>query len=289
RRLLLTRTLLDANPAFPFLRLTTNDAASDYHSAQLHFRRRLSSGLQSFASYTFAKSLDDLSPDTAARALLGSDDRRMERGPSDFDVRHAFVGLLSYELPAAFNSGVGRALLRDWTLDALFNARSARPVNVLYAVPTSYGFAYLRPDLIAGVPLYVEDPSVAGGRRINPAAFAAPTHARQGTLARNGLRGFPVHQFDLGLRRRFAFNERVSLLLRAEAFNLFNHPNFEDPSGEDATLGTLSLSDASPRPNATFGRSHSARGTTAAPGYGFGPFHSTGGPRTFRFSLKLVF
>ena len=142
---------------------------------------------------------------------------------------HTLSAFVSYNLPAPFASGLGNSLTRNWTLAALFSARSARPVNVVYSFPTVYGLAYLRPDLLSGAALYLDDASAAGGRRINPAAFVVHDEARQGTLGRNALRGFPLYQTDLALRRQFNFKERTGLQLRAEVFNLLNRPNFATP------------------------------------------------------------
>ncbi|HEV2765122.1 MAG TPA: hypothetical protein VGV38_19220, partial [Pyrinomonadaceae bacterium] len=291
RRLLSTRTLLDQSADFPFLRLTTNGAESEHHSLQFTFDRRLARGLEAHASYTLSKTHDTATQDTAARALLRADNPRLERGPSDFDARHLFSGFATYELPAPFADGLANALSRRWALDAVFHARSARPVNVLYAFPTAYGLAYLRPDLVEGAPLYLEDPTTPGGRRINPAAFSAPAGFRQGTLARNALRGFALQQLDLALRRSFNFTDSVRLTLRAEAFNLLNHPNFEEPSGTEATLGHLDPTSGTFRANSTFGQTLSAYGRSfwSGQGGGFGPFNSQGGPRTLQFSVKLAF
>jgi hypothetical protein len=169
RRLLLTQTLVEPNPDFSFVRLVNNGASSDYRSLQLSFERRLGSGLQALVSYTWAKSEDDVSQDSINRALLLSSDRRLDRAASDFDVRHQLTGRLTYRLPALFDSGFGNTLSRNWTINSLFYARSARPLNVVYAIPTSVGFGYLRPDLVAGQPLYLDDTSAAGGSRINAA------------------------------------------------------------------------------------------------------------------------
>jgi hypothetical protein len=158
--------------------------------------------------------------------LLIDPNSSRDRGPSDFDIRHALAGTASLDIPSPLHSGFGEKLLRNWSIDSIFNARSAKPVNVVYDFPTSFGFAYLRPDLDSRVPLYLFDPTAAGGRRINPAAFIVPTDSRQGTLGRNSLRGFPLYQIDLGLHRRFKLSELFSLQLQAEAFNLSNHPNF---------------------------------------------------------------
>jgi hypothetical protein len=290
-RLLSTQTLFGPNPDFAFVRLTTNGASSDYHSMQLQFNRRFSRKLSGLVSYTWSRSLDNSSQDSASRALLMSADPVGDRGPSDFDVRHVLTGTVSYQLPPLVHSGFGNTLLRKWIIDSIFSARSARPVNVVYDFPTSFGFAYLRPDLVNGVPLYLFDSTVAGGRRINPAAFLAPADARQGTLGRNSLRGFPLSQIDLALRRRFELSERFSLQLTAEAFNFLNHPNFADPLGSDTSLGSRFDPLGALHPNATFGQSASLNGRSVLSGGagGFGSFYSAGGPRTLRFSVKLMF
>ena len=87
----------------------------------------------------------------------------------------------------------------------------------------------MRPDVIPGVPLYIDDPTVAGGRRFNPAALTPGPTNRQGTLPRNAFRGFPISQVDLAIRRQFELSERMRLQFRAEFFNILNHPNFADP------------------------------------------------------------
>ncbi|HEX8283425.1 MAG TPA: VIT domain-containing protein [Pyrinomonadaceae bacterium] len=287
RRLLLTRTLVDPTPDFSLARLTTNGGASDYHSARLQFGGRVRNALEALASYTFAKSLDDFSEDAPARALLRGD---AERGPSDFDVRHTLSGYASYKLPAPFRRGVGNSLSRNWALDAVFNARSARPLNVVYGFPVAHGFAFLRPDLAGGVSPYVSDREAPGGWRLNPLAFVVPGGSRQGTLGRNALRGFPFYRLDVALRRQFNFGDEVNLQLRAEAFNLLNHPNFDDPVGTLALVGAPGPGSAL-RPYTYFGRSLSARGfgEWGAQAGGFGPLYAAGGARTVQLSLKLSF
>ena len=271
RRLLSIQTLLDTDPQSPFLRFVDNRAESDYRSLQVQFDRRLSDGLKSFIAYTWAHSSDTANRDNARRILFAGDDREADRGPSDFDVRHTLNGFVSYELPAPFARGLGNKAFRNWIVESVFTARSAKPVNVLFAFPTTYGFVYVRPNVATGAPFYLFDPLAGGGRRINPAAFVLPTTLEQGDLGRNSLRGFPFYQFDLALRRKFSFSESTSLHFQADAFNLFNHPNFEDPLGSDLHLGNA------------FGQS------TALTGRAFDSFYNVGGARTLRFSLKLTF
>jgi Ca-activated chloride channel homolog len=289
RRLLHTQTLFDENAEFPFLRLTTNAGRSDYGALQLQFKRRLVDGLGSAVSYTWAKALDNVSEDSARNVVMTSANPALDRGPSDFDARHQLNGYVSYDLPALFAKGNGNRIFRNWTVDAIANLRSAKPVNVVYLFPTPFGVAYFRPDVIADEPLYIFDPAEAGGRRINPAAFLPLSDLEQGNLGRNGLRGFPLHQIDLALRRKFNFSEFLSLQFRVDVFNLFNHPNFADPVGRDRVLGGV-FPGVAFTPNSTFGRSSSLLGQSlAGPGEGFGAYYNTGGSRTMRFSLKFIF
>ena len=291
RRLMSTRTLFNPNSDFAFVRLVTNGASADYHALQVQFERRLSRGLSASAAYTWSKSLDNSSGDSTNRALITSAGAGGDRGPSDFDIRHTLGGTVAYEIPTLISNGPGKVLLRKWTVESIFNARSARPVNVVYDFPTSYGFAYLRPDLVSGVPLYLFDPTEPGGRRINPAAFLVPAVAGQGSLGRNSLRGFPLYQIDLALRRRFNFTESFGLQFQIEAFNVLNHPNFADPAGNDVSLGSKFDPLGVLRPNASFGQSASLSGRSVLNGGGgaFGSFYTAGGPRTLRFSVKLLF
>ena len=279
QRLFHTETLLNQNPDFNFLRLTTNRGNSDYRALQIKFERPARDGLAALASYTWAQSLDNVSQDSPRRMIMTSTNPAFDRGPSDFDIRHQFTGLVSYDLPAPFSQGIGNKLSRNWALDSIFTARSARPLNVVYLIPTPFGVAYLRPD-VSGESLYISDSLVAGGRRLNPAAFVVPEDLRQGDLSRNSLRGFPLYQVDLALRRKFNFSEAVALQVQVDAFNVFNHANFEDPLGNDLVVGRNT--------NLAFGQSTSMSGRSLSGG-GFPSFYSTGGPRTLRFSLKLLF
>jgi len=268
------------NPGF-FTRIdaVTNDATSDYHALQLQYQRRLSRGLQALASYTFAKSLDIVSEESFQnrQSPTGRFNPLQDRGPSSFDVRHAFNAALSYVIPSPFAEGAGRAILGGFGLDAIVRARSATPVNVLSGRdPFGLGFTTVaRPDLVAGQPLYLEDASFAGGKRFNPAAFdsAKPlAKGRQGTLGRNVLRGFGASQLDIALRRQFKLTEQFNLQFRADAFNLFNHANFANPNG------VLS--------SGNFGR---ATQMLASGLGGLSPLFQIGGPRSLQLALKLQF
>jgi hypothetical protein len=241
-------------------------------------------------SYTLGKSSDNFSEDSAARALFRAVDSRRERGPSDFDIRHTLSGFVSYDPRDPFADGVLMHLFHNWSLSSVFSVHSAAPVDVVYALPTTYGFLYLRPDVVSGASLYQIDSNVAGSRLLNAAAFTIPDTVRQGTLGRNVLRGFPVAQFDFALRRRFNFTEDLRLTVGLEAANIFNHPNFASPGGSDASLGT-EFAPGSFTMNPTFGQSftHAARTGSGAVGDTFGSSYYPGGPRSLRLSAKFEF
>ena len=208
-----------------------NSASSNYQSLQLQFQRRLSHGLTASANYAWSHSLDDSSLDFASLVPNAYISPKSNWGPSDFDVRHNLTGAFSWSLPGAPGISWVRNLTRDWGLDSIITARSALPVDVAsYSNDFMGGYEFLlRADLVASVPLYLNDPDVAGGRRINPAAFVIDPNG-QGTLGRNALRGFDLVEADVSARRTFRLTERVGLTFRADLFNLFNHPNFANPT-----------------------------------------------------------
>jgi hypothetical protein len=76
---------------------------------------------------------------------------------------------------------------------------------------------------------------------INPCAFAAPSTPRFGTAGRNSVIGPPLKNFDLLLEKNVALRDRHRLELRAELFNVFNHPNFDIPDRlfDSPTFGSI--------------------------------------------------
>ena len=278
RRLLVQQrlNLTNVNPRFPTLRVITNDATSDYHSLQVQTQRRLSRGLQALGSYTWSHAIDTASTDIFASNSV------LIRGNSDFDVRHNFAAAVTYDILVPKSNDFLDGLARDWGIDMRVNARSALPVlaagnvyNITSGTlidPATGTQVARRANLIGGVPVYLEDPGVPGGRTINRAAFTVPLAGQQGTLGRNIIRGFPFWQVDLALRRRFYLTEKLALQFRAEAFNTFNHPNF----------GTIQTSLTSP----TFGRATEMLNNRLG---GLNPLYQIGGPRSIQFALKLEF
>jgi hypothetical protein len=296
QRLIRQDNLLNFSPNFTEVFAVRNAASSNYQSMQLQFDRRLSRGLQALASYTYSHSIDNASsgsiPSNATQEFLNPN---IDRGSSDFDVRHTFSTAIAYDLPIPGAGRVGKLILGGWSVDTIIIARSGLPVNLVGGfVQDAFGTT-VRPDVVLGRPLYLSGAECAnaedggipcpGGRGFNPAAFLpVPTDANgnplhQGTLGRNVMRGFGAWQSDLALRRQFNLGERVKLQLRGEFFNVLNHPNF---GFIDNAVGS-----------GTFGRATSllnhSIGGNGNPGVGFNSLYAIGGPRSGQVALKLVF
>lgn len=261
------------NPRFSdTVHVTRNAGWSDYASLQVQYTRRLSRGLQAMAAYTLAHSTDTASSSAGLAGVPATFvDLGYLEGDSDFDVRHNVASAVTYDIPAPWRWRLLRAVLGGVSIDTLVKARSGLPVNVLGArLPAPFNGTF-RPNLVPGVPLYLDDSNVPGRRRVNPAAFQS-VPGQMGNAPRNAVRGFGVMQVDLAVRKDIRLAGRVRLQLRAEAFNVLNRPNFANPSG------TLS--------SPTFGRStqmlnRSLRGINA--------LYEIGGPRSAQFAAKLLF
>jgi hypothetical protein len=213
----------------------------------------------------------------------------LDRGNANFDVRHNFSAAVTYNIPTFGNNSFVRAIARNWGVDSTVYLLSGQPIDLSAgtAVIEDGITIFVRPDLVPGVPIWIEQAGVPGGRRINPAAFVNPPYnpgfninncggfncfARQGSLARNAVYGPGIFQVNLGLRREFRLYEQLRLQFRAEAFNVFNRPHF---GTYDAFLSS-----------STFGIPTQTLNTSLG---GLSELYQLGGPRSLQFSLKLVF
>ncbi len=248
RNLLRQEYWVNPNDNITYAYLLRNDAFSNFNSLQVQFQRRLSHGLQALVSYTWAKSLDNASNDSSSYLIAKAINPKQDYGPSDFDIRHTLSAAFSYNLPGP---RYWKPVTHGWALDGVASARTATPVDITYSADIGYGLYNWRPDVVPGQPLYISDPNVAGGRRFNPDAFEMPDAypGRQGTLGRNMMRGFPIEQLNLTIRREFPIYERARLQFRAEMFNVFNHPAFARSKRGDAEYRVRILDpDGQPKP-----------------------------------------
>jgi hypothetical protein len=226
-----------------FVRAT--DVNSNYNALILRLERRFARGVSFVAGYTYGKSIDD------ASGLQGTDQPqdnyylRAERGLSDFDVHQRFVLSNTWEIPLGdgrrwLTSGPGAAVLGGWQLSSILTLQSGQPLTAILSTALSgtQSNGTDRPDLIAnpGLPAGQRDPV----RWFNTAAFQPPpvyfdargAFSTPGNEGRNVITGPGLFDTDVSLERhaRLKFlGESTNLVLRADFFNLTNHPNFDRP------------------------------------------------------------
>jgi hypothetical protein len=295
RRLLQEELQLFPSPNFLLPEIVRNTGSSAYDALQINFQRRLLRGFQALASYTWAHSIDTGSSGTFqfSTATAPVSNPAVNRGPSDFDVRHTLSAAATYDIPVPSAKPLLKAILGSWSVEGIVQARTAPPVDL---IDTHFGVFFKdllvgRPDVVPGVPLYIYSDSLPGGKKINQAAFADPPAdpstglpLRQGDLERNGLRGFGAAQWDLAIHRRFAIREGLALQFRAELFNFLNHPNFGPPSSTNLAFPPPNFGEST----ATLAQSLSGNGGAVGSG-GLSPLYQFGGPRSVQLALKLQF
>lgn len=241
-----TGTIPRINPTYSRIAATLWDDYSTYHGLVTNFNKRFSRGFFLNAAYTWSKSIDlgsNTFSDNESTNTSGSPYAflpRLQRGVSDFDVTHNFVLNYSWVLPTpASFTGVSRAVLAGWELGGIFTARSGAPFSVTIQTDrartgdsrvrsTSGG---QRPDFNAlpGCSVNAINPGSVSSY-IKTACFSWPALGTLGNLGRNTLRGPGLQEYDFSLFKNWAlWRERMKLQFRAEAFNLFNKPNFQAP------------------------------------------------------------
>jgi len=231
------------NQNYGFMDEFATISASNYNALQATLRTRNWHGLSGFAGYTFSKSLDDASDGidynfATVAVPQNSNNLAAEYGPSNFDARHRFTAAFTYAFP---QFGSSKRLGGGWQLNTIVTAQSGRPVPVVnandtsganasvYPTPSNY---HQRPDLIPGVPVINSNwrsaPDTIG--YLNGNAFANPAWGTFGDLGRNDIFAPQYVSVDFALSKSTPITEHVSLQLRAELFNLLNHPNFALPN-----------------------------------------------------------
>ena len=256
------------NPNFGTIVSNFNGPTSDYNSMQVQYQARLKKGLKALINYAWAHAIDEASSDIDSTAL--------SRGNADFDIRHNLSAAFHYDIPLIGAGRFADAILRNWSADTIIHAQSGQPIDALtFSTLTNPDGAslFVRPDLIQGVPLYINDSTVPGGRRFNVAAFRDAPPTRQGTFGRNILRALPLYQVDIAVGRIFKFSERTQLQIKGEVFNVFNHPMF----------GSYGTDFTSP---STFGVPATTMNSSLG---GLSSLYQLGGPRSIQFSARLSF
>jgi carboxypeptidase family protein len=198
---------------------TASTGRSTYTALWATLTRRLTHGLRVDGSYTLSASHDfnSLSSPPTRVTVQDSYNLRDSLGPSDFDARHRFVLRATYDLPWR-----GNAWIEGWRLAGAVQGQSGNPINIVTNSSTVTGTANtVRPDVtgpirIIGQPDQWFDTSV----------FAVVN--RFGTLPRNAVVGPRFDNLDVSIAKTVRIGP-ARAELRADAFNLLNHPNFGQP------------------------------------------------------------
>lgn len=256
----------NANPYRPYYGYGTinrleNGANSLYNAFQFTAQRTV--GQLTFSvAYTWSHSLDN-SSDRYDGGFLNSYDLRGSWASSNFDQRQSLSISYVWAMPFFKNadSHLVRTALGGWQMSGITIAQTGTPFTIVNGttytdaagVGNGLGTAS-RPDLV-GNPYAVAQKETAarGPMYLNASAFALPTGLTFGTLGRNTYYYPGRLNFDFGLFKRFAINERAGFEFRWEMFNIFNHTQFDaigtsmdttDPGANTGTSDFLHLNGA---------------------------------------------
>ncbi|MBI4470114.1 MAG: TonB-dependent receptor, partial [Acidobacteria bacterium] len=207
---------------------------ANYHSLFVKLEKRFSRGLSFLTSYTLGHSID-----TAGGGIQNIRDLNAERASSNNDIRHRLVGSYIHDLPFGpgrtflNQGGILATILSNWRWTGIASLHSGTPFTpTLSTDPTNSG-ASARPDRLSDGNLPAEERTLE--RYFDVSAFQAPTGYRFGNSGRNILRGPGLVNFDFGFHRDFRIREELRVEFRAEFFNAFNTPHFDEPF---AVIGT---------------------------------------------------
>jgi hypothetical protein len=272
----------------------TSGGTDSFNALELTLTRRFDTGLTLNSQYTFSKSFGMTSGSNESRTAAqpfgatprpsgDTNDYSADIGYNTFDVRHTFNLSALYDLPIGRGKrfdfgGFGNAILGNWEVGAIFNARSGLPIDVTLTRPDVVikctnpaagctadearalpGTISSASPLPAGFTAVVNAPGGGSSRQtrrpnlipgvnpylnndrnfLNPAAFSIPAPGTFGNLPRNALKGPNFRQFDLIFNKRFRFSETTNIEFRTEIFNVLNHANFSNPASTlNNALGT---------------------------------------------------
>ena len=225
------------DPGMPLSNIPVYESVgnSSYNGLWIKLEKHVSKGLQFDTSYTFSKSIDDNSRNVQGLVVQDSYNIRGDRGLSDFDARHHFVFSGVYQLPFR-----GNRLKEGWAFSAIETVQSGNPINFHLSNTSFVGAALLRPNVTGPVTTgftpgtngsatsvtYIQNPSVF----VNQGTTAG-TVLGFGDLGRNVIIGPGLLSTDFAVTKniRVSSSDRMNLVIRAEAFDLFNRTNFTQP------------------------------------------------------------
>jgi Carboxypeptidase regulatory-like domain/TonB dependent receptor-like, beta-barrel len=293
-----------SNPYGTFYLMQENSSGkSNYNSLQASLRLAGWHGVTSMVNYVWSRSMDNSSDgeDFEPNAAQPNDSTRpsLEYGPSNFNLPHRFTWILAYDFPQT--SGSWQRLKNGWGFDSSTNLQSGQPFQFNYNFESDFsgsGEGDDRPDLVGPIvydshnPLnYVNLSSFAIPCTVTAATGSAadcvPGTRHFGNEGRDALHGPTFRQWDLAVYKNTFITERVQMQLRADFFNILNHPNFANP------FLPAFLADPGINGFALNGSREVGAGAypiTATGDVGIGnPFLGGGGPRGIQLGVKFSF
>ncbi len=260
-----------------YISLTGNAIRTNYNSAQITYQHRVTNGLFAYAAYTWSHALSNIQFNQLTPLTYGQ---------SPQDLRNNFNVVVTWDVPVHSQNRVETALLAHWGTDIRLAVRGGFPINIfgLSTQQSLLGTTKQIPatgvNYVPGIPVYLYGTynglAIPGGKMLNPAAFTSAAPNTAGNVQQNYYRGFGECQVNMAVRREFPiYREQLKLQFRAEAFNVFNHPDFGsiDTYLPDQQAGTFG--------QATTMLSNSLGGQAA--------IYQNGGARNLQLALKLLF
>ncbi len=219
---------------------------SSYNALNVSLIKRASGGLTFKTNYTFAKALDFNSAGSSAsgtnqpKSILNPFDLKISRGIAAFSLQHQFNASFAYLLPFGKGkrwggdaSGLVDRLIGGWQWNGIVTAQSGFPLTPQIGANTSGTGDTDNPDVPNWNPAF-SGPVIVGRpeKWFDPKAFGPlpPTNGTFGNVSRGSIIGPGLTTFDTSLFKTVSITERWRLQFRAEAFNIFNHPNFSEPN-----------------------------------------------------------
>jgi hypothetical protein len=242
------------------VRGTAFDGISNYNSLQATVRKQFSHGLTLQASYTWSKTLTDLSNISANPTANSNNasDLGQQYGPATFVRPQRFVVNYSYDLPFGSHPGFIGKLLEGWNVSGVTLRQDGLPMTIGdTSAGTIYGTAgggnqsgYARAQICPGstyasiaTPGGIEQRlggNSGGPGYLNRSAFCAPPAIGDGTDFGNSgagiINGPGQFNWDLSLLKTMRLTEKHTVQFRAEFFDAFNHPQFNNPNSNGGFL-----------------------------------------------------
>ncbi|HZT30763.1 MAG TPA: TonB-dependent receptor [Bryobacteraceae bacterium] len=219
-------------PSLSGITMLESRGAATYEAAQVRLEKRYSNGFSLLAGYIFGKMLTDVDSSSVGVAIGAGAfgpptirNLRLNKGPSVFDRPQELNVSALYDLPFFKNqAGVLGRIAGGWEV-------AARPsfFSGAYLTPSQFGaqFTGPRPDLVGNPNLPHSQRTI--DRWFNVSALVNPQPGSLGTAGKGIIQGSGVNRWDLTLAKNFRIVENHKLQFRAELFNAFNHPQFDDP------------------------------------------------------------